>query len=137
MHGYRVGAIQGDGGTQATYHARCSGRPFVIFWRQNSGELPYFGPLTKLPDSLIRRELIFSREPDKPKEYVQDRIRKCADHVAALLTSDQTYIYVCGLKGMEQGVEDAFAAVCSEHGLDWVRIRSTMRAEGRLHLETY
>lgn len=113
------------------------GELILFFGARTPGELPYFGPLTKLPDSLIRRELVFSREPGKPKEYVQDRIRKCADRVAALLTKDQTYIYICGLKGMEQGVEDAFAAVCSEHGLDWAQIRSTMRAEGRLHIETY
>jgi benzoyl-CoA 2,3-dioxygenase component A len=114
-----------------------AGELLLFFGARTPGELPYFGPLTKLPDSLIRRELVFSRQPDKPKEYVQDRIRKCADRVAALLASDQTCIYVCGLKGMEQGVEDAFAAVCSEHGLDWARIRNEMRNEGRLHIETY
>jgi len=109
----------------------------LFFGARTPGELPYFGPLMKLPDRLIQRELVFSREPGKPKEYVQDRIRACAHPVVTLLASDLTYVYVCGLKGMEQGVEQSLADVCSGNGLDWARLRDTMRGEGRLHIETY
>ncbi len=113
------------------------GKLLLFFGARTPGELPYFGPLMKLPDSLIQRELVFSREPGKPKEYVQDRIHKCSDQVAALLESGQTHIYVCGLKGMEEGVETAFKDVCSGHGLHWRALRNVMRDEGRLHVETY
>jgi len=113
------------------------GKLLLFFGARTPGELPYFGPLMKLPDSLIQRELVFSREPGKPKEYVQDRIHKCSDQVATLLESGQTHIYVCGLKGMEEGVETALKDVCSGHGLDWRALRNVMRDEGRLHVETY
>ena len=113
------------------------GKLLLFFGARTPRELPYFGPLMKLPDSLIQRELVFSREPGKPKEYVQDRIHKCSDQVATLLESGQTHIYVCGLKGMEEGVETALKDVCSGHGLDWRALRNVMRDEGRLHVETY
>jgi benzoyl-CoA 2,3-dioxygenase component A len=113
------------------------GKLLLYFGARTPGELPYFGPLTKLPSSLIQRELVFSREPDKPREYVQDRIRKCTDQVAELLRSDQTHVYICGLKGMEEGVDSAFSDVCSDHQLDWTAIRNVMRDEGRFHVETY
>lgn len=113
------------------------GKLLLFFGARTPGELPYFGPLTKLPDSLIQKELVFSREPGKPREYVQDRILTCADQVAELLRSERTHIYVCGLKGMEEGVESAFFKVCSEHDLDWSALRDAMRDEGRYHVETY
>lgn len=113
------------------------GRLLLFFGARTPGELPYFGPLMKLPDSLIQRELVFSREPGKPKEYVQDRMRHCADDIAGLLRSDQTYIFVCGLKGMEQGVEAALHDICAKHDLDWQGLREAMRDTGRFHIETY
>ena len=51
------------------------------------GELPYFGPLMKLPHALIDVNLAFSGVPGEPKAYVQDRIRTRAEDVAALLRS--------------------------------------------------
>jgi benzoyl-CoA 2,3-dioxygenase component A len=44
---------------------------------------------------------------------------------------------MCGLRGMEAGVEESFAAICREHALDWAAIRARMRDEGRFHVETY
>jgi benzoyl-CoA 2,3-dioxygenase component A len=114
-----------------------SGRLLLFFGARTPGELPYFGPLMKLPDSLIHRELVFSRLPGQAKEYVQDRIRRCSDEVAGLLASGRTHLYVCGLKGMEDGVEAALKEVCAAHDLDWGTLRDVMRVEGRYHVETY
>lgn len=113
------------------------GRLLLFFGARTPGELPYFGPLMKLPDKLIEKELVFSRLPDRPREYVQDRLRRQAETVAALLKSGNTYVFICGLKGMEQGVGEAFEAICSEHGLDWNALLPEMRATGRYHVETY
>ena len=41
------------------------------------------------------------------KRYVQDAMRERAADVAALLADPQTFVYVCGLKGMEAGVLEA------------------------------
>src|SRR5262249_27610046 len=52
------------------------GRLYLFFGARSPKELPYFGPLQKVPKSLLDQELVFSRLPDGPKEYVQDRMRK-------------------------------------------------------------
>lgn len=113
------------------------GKLMLFFGARSPGELPYFGPLTKLPSSLIDVSLAFSRVPDRPKEYVQDKMRERSADLAALLKSRDTFVYVCGLKGMESGCEEAFADICRQHGMDWSEIRASMRQEGRYHVETY
>jgi benzoyl-CoA 2,3-epoxidase subunit A len=46
-------------------------------------------------------------------------------------------IYLCGLKGMESGVDEAFGDVCRQAEIDWAALKSAMRSEGRYHVETY
>lgn len=113
------------------------GKLLLFFGARTPGELPYHGPLKKLPDRLIDKELVFSRLPDSPREYVQDRMRQRADDLAALLEDENTHIYICGLKGMEQGVDEALSDICRHNGLDWSTLRPVMRENGRFHVETY
>jgi benzoyl-CoA oxygenase/reductase BoxA protein len=117
-------------------HAR-AGRLVLFFGARTPEELPYFGPLTSLPASFIQTHLAFSRLKDLPRKYVQDFMRERREVVAELLTSPHLHIYVCGLKGMEDGVMEALESVAGEHGLDWESVWSALKAEGRLHLETY
>lgn len=114
-----------------------SGKLMLFFGARTPDELPYFGPLNKLPDRLIQRELAFSRVPDQPKEYVQDRMKGCSDAVAELLKDENTYLFICGLKGMETGVEEALIDIAKEHQLDWPSLRESMLSNGRYHVETY
>lgn len=113
------------------------GRLLLFFGARTPSELPYFGPLMKLPDRLIEKELAFSRLSDQPKQYVQDRLRAKGDSVASLLEDDNTYVFICGLKGMEDGVSQAFEEICASHGLSWGELLASMRASGRYHVETY
>jgi benzoyl-CoA 2,3-dioxygenase component A len=109
----------------------------LFFGARTPGELPYFGPLTRLPKEFIDINLAFSRVPDQARQYVQDLIRARADDVARLLRNDNTYVYLCGLKGMEQGVDAAFSDACSSHGLDWKTLQAELLQQGRYHVETY
>ncbi len=113
------------------------GKLHLYFGARRPEELPYFGPLKKVPKSLLVQDLVFSRIPGEPKEYVQDRMRKRADALAGLLAKDKTHIFVCGLKGMEAGVDEAFADICRNVGLDWQQLKPRLRDEGRYHVETY
>jgi benzoyl-CoA 2,3-dioxygenase component A len=113
------------------------GALMLFFGARSPGELPYFGPLMKLPKEFIDINLGFSRVPDRPKQYVQDLIRVRANDLARLLKDENTYIYICGLKGMEDGVNDAFKVACEQHGMKWEELRPRLRAEGRYHVETY
>ncbi len=113
------------------------GRMMLYFGARRPEELPYFGPLQKVPDGLLRKHFAYSRVPGEPKTYVQDRMRATAGEVVAFLNNDKTHVYLCGLKGMESGVDEAFADICRGAGLDWPALRATMRAAGRYHVETY
>ena len=90
-----------------------------------------------MPDALLQKFFCYSRVPGAPKTYVQDRIREQSGAIAELVGSASTHIYICGLKGMEQGVDAALDDVCRGAGLAWRELRDTMRAAGRYHVETY
>ncbi len=113
------------------------GELLLFFGARRPGELPYFGPLLKLPKSLIQVELAFSRLADQPKEYVQDRMRQKAGDVARFLGDGDAFIYLCGHKMMEAGVLQALDEICRARGLDWRQLEAQLRAQGRFHVETY
>ncbi len=114
-----------------------AGKLVMFFGARTPQELPYFGPLQKVPRSLLESHLVFSRVAGADKQYVQDRIRTEAAHMSTLLADTNTHIYICGLKDMEAGVEEALADVCRKHGMDWATLKPMMRVGGRYHVETY
>ena len=114
-----------------------SGGMVMFFGARTPDSLPYFGPLKKVPGSLLRQHLVFSRLDGKPKEYVQDRMRVERDEVAEMLGDDRTHIYICGLKEMEEGVDRAFTDIAEAMGQSWISLRDRMREGGRYHVETY
>ena len=113
------------------------GKLLLFFGARTQQELPYFGPLQNLPRDFIDTNFAFSRAPDGPKRYVQDVMRERAADLAPLLADDNTFIYVCGLKSMEEGVVLAMRDVVREAGQDWDALAARLKSRGRLHLETY
>ncbi|CUH82080.1 benzoyl-CoA 2,3-epoxidase subunit BoxA [Tropicibacter naphthalenivorans] len=112
-----------------------SGGMTMFFGARTEKSLPYFGPLKKVPTSLLDQHLVYSREGTK--QYVQDVMREEEDKVAELLNDPKTHIYICGLRGMEEGVELAFTNIAESIGQQWTALRDAMREEGRYHVETY
>ena len=90
-----------------------------------------------MPEKLLGKHFCYSRVPGQPRVYVQDRIRTEAAQVAALLGDSRTHVYICGLKGMESGVDEAFADTCRGASIDWAALKAAMRESGRYHVETY
>jgi benzoyl-CoA 2,3-dioxygenase component A len=113
------------------------GKLMLFFGARREAELPYFGPLMKLPKDFIDINFAFSRVPGQTKKYVQDRIRERSGDVVRLLRDENCFVFICGLKGMEKGVDDAFRAACASQGSDWDELLPTLRAQGRYHVETY
>jgi benzoyl-CoA 2,3-epoxidase subunit A len=113
------------------------GKLMLFFGARTQEELPYFGPLQNLPSNFIDINFAFSRNPNQPKRYVQDVMRERASDLAKLIPLNNTYIYVCGLKDMEHGVMDALKDIISQANLSWESVASSLKLEGRLHLETY
>jgi benzoyl-CoA 2,3-dioxygenase component A len=123
--------------TMRRQRAGASGDMVLFFGARTPDSLPYFGPLAKVPDRLLRKHLVFSRIPGQAKEYVQDRMMAEQEAIADLLQDPATHIYVCGLRGMEEGVEKSLLNIAESAGLPWESTRDVMRAEGRYHVETY
>ena len=114
-----------------------SGGLTLVFGARTPDSLPYFGPLKKVPETILRKHLAFSRVQGEPKHYVQDKLRDSADEVADILRNPNAYIYICGLRAMEEGVEEALSDISRGVGMDWDEVRNAMRQEGRYHVETY
>jgi len=113
------------------------GQLVLFFGARTQQELPYFGPLQKLPKDFIDIHFAYSRTPGQPKRYVQDAMREAGPQLAALLQDPQTHFYVCGLKAMEEGVLQALQDIAVGAGMDWASVAATLKQEGRLQLETY
>ncbi|MBL4768691.1 MAG: benzoyl-CoA 2,3-epoxidase subunit BoxA [Rhodobacteraceae bacterium] len=109
----------------------------LVFGARRPEELPYFGPLNKVPESFLKKVFAFSRQDGEAKQYVQDKLRLEAEQVATLLQNPKGHIYICGLKVMEQGVEEALSDIARGVGLNWTELRNAMRQDGRYHVETY
>jgi benzoyl-CoA oxygenase/reductase BoxA protein len=113
------------------------GKLMLFFGARSQAELPYFGPLMNLPKDFIDINFAFSRTPGEPRRYVQDAMRERAVELGELLEDSNTFIFVCGLRGMEDGVIDALRQAAVGRGLDWDSLHARLKSEGRLHLETY
>jgi benzoyl-CoA 2,3-dioxygenase component A len=113
------------------------GQLLLFFGARTQQELPYFGPLQKLPKDFIDIHFAYSRTPGQPKRYVQDAMRDASAELATLLQYPQTHFYVCGLKAMEEGVLQALQDIALGAGLDWSTVEASLKQEGRLQLETY
>jgi benzoyl-CoA 2,3-dioxygenase component A len=113
------------------------GTLMLFFGARAPAELPYFGPLLKLDKDFIDINFAFSRVAGEPKQYVQDRIRARGADVVRLIHDANAHIYICGLKGMEQGVDEAFRDAFRGEGADWDALLPELRAQGRYHVETY
>ena len=113
------------------------GRLTLVFGARTPSDLPYFGPLAKIPDQFLKKEFAFSRLAGQPKMYVQDKLRGMSAEVSDLLQDPAGHIYICGKRAMEQGVEEALADIARGAGLDWQSVKGEMREAGRYHVETY
>jgi benzoyl-CoA 2,3-dioxygenase component A len=113
------------------------GKLMLFFGARTPHELPYFGPLMKLPAEFIDIHLAFSRHEHGPRSHVQDKMREQLAALAELLRDNATHIFVCGVKGMEEGVLQVLAEAAALAGLPWPALHDTLRTDGRLQIETY
>ncbi len=97
------------------------------------------GYKAKYPDNLRYTKAI-SREQKNTKGgrmYIQDRVLEHAEEIFTLIENPKTHIYLCGLKGMEPGIDEAMAKAATSKGLDWSELRPQLKKAGRWHVETY
>ena len=95
--------------------------------------------LDNYPDNFKYTKAI-SREQQNTKGgrmYIQDRVLESANELFNMIEDEKTHIYLCGLKGMEPGIDEAMTKAAEEKGLNWSELRPQLKKAGRWHVETY
>lgn len=93
----------------------------------------------QFPDN-FRYTKAISREQQNSKGgrmYIQDRVLEHADEIFAMIEDPKTHVYMCGLRGMEPGIDEAMTAAAAAKGLDWSELRPQLKKAERWHVETY
>ncbi len=93
----------------------------------------------KFPDN-FRLTYAISREQKNAeggKMYIQDRIKENADELWQLLQKPNTHTYLCGLKGMEGGIDAGMTVAAGKFGVEWSTYQKQLRKAERWHVETY
>ena len=94
---------------------------------------------SEFPDN-FRYTKAISREQKNTKGgrmYIQDRVLEHADEIFAMIEDSKTHVYICGLKGMEPGIDEAMTSAAAAKGLDWAELRPQLKKADRWHVETY
>jgi ferredoxin--NADP+ reductase len=94
---------------------------------------------SEFPDN-FRYTKAISREQENAKGgrmYIQDRVLEHADEIFAMIENPKTHVYMCGLKGMEPGIDEAMTTAAAAKGLNWAELRPQLKKAERWHVETY
>jgi ferredoxin--NADP+ reductase len=81
-----------------------------------------------------------SREQQNAKGgrmYIQDRVSENAEEIFSWIENPKTHVYMCGLRGMEPGIDEAMTAAAAAKGLEWHELRPQLKKAERWHVETY
>jgi ferredoxin--NADP+ reductase len=128
---------------QANPDYEFKGKAWLIFGVPYTANILYKEELEELqnkyPDNFeltyaISRE---QKNAEGGKMYIQHRVAENAAKLWELMQKPNTHTYMCGLKGMEDGIDEALSAEAGKHGIDWVEFRKQMKKEHRWHVETY
>uniref|UniRef100_A0A1J3HFS2 Ferredoxin--NADP reductase, chloroplastic n=1 Tax=Noccaea caerulescens TaxID=107243 RepID=A0A1J3HFS2_NOCCA len=93
----------------------------------------------KAPEN-FRVDYAISREQanDKgEKMYIQTRMAEYAPELWELLKKDNTFVYMCGLKGMEKGIDDIMVSLAAKDGIDWFDYKKQLKKAEQWNVEVY
>jgi len=77
------------------------------------------------------------KRPDGSSMYVQHRVMEYIEDVWPMVKDPKTHVYMCGLKGMATGLQEAFGPSAEKEGLDVKEYIKAMKKEDRYHVEVY
>jgi ferredoxin--NADP+ reductase len=69
--------------------------------------------------------------------YIQDRVSENAEEIFTWIENPKTHVYMCGLRGMEPGIDEAMTAAAAAKNLNWSELRPQLKKAERWHVETY
>ncbi|MEO1387326.1 MAG: ferredoxin-NADP reductase [Cyanobacteria bacterium J06634_6] len=120
-----------------------NGKAWLIFGIPKTENILYKDELEeieeKYPDNFeltyaISRE---QKNSEGGRMYIQHRVAENAERLWEMVQQDNTYVYICGLKGMEDGIDEAMATEASKAGVEWSEYRRTLKKAHRWNVETY
>jgi ferredoxin--NADP+ reductase len=117
-----------------------TGAVYLFFGVRTAAECLYRDEFDSYLDQpRYHRFYAFSREQktaDGRRLYVQHRMAEEVGALQDLLAQDQTILYICGLKGMEDGIEAVVERGAQSAGVSAMSFHA-LRAAGRIRMETY
>jgi ferredoxin--NADP+ reductase len=132
-----------DGERAANPDYQYNGFSWLIFGVPTSPNILYKEELEeiqqKYPEN-FRLTYAISREQKNPqggRMYIQDRVAEHADELWKLIKEEKTHTYICGLRGMEEGIDAALSAAAAKEGVTWSDYQKDLKKAGRWHVETY
>uniref|UniRef100_A0A0D3FL05 Ferredoxin--NADP reductase, chloroplastic n=1 Tax=Oryza barthii TaxID=65489 RepID=A0A0D3FL05_9ORYZ len=93
----------------------------------------------KAPEN-FRVDYAVSREQTNAqgeKMYIQTRMAEYKEELWELLKKDNTYVYMCGLKGMEKGIDDIMVSLAAKDGIDWADYKKQLKKGEQWNVEVY
>ena len=94
---------------------------------------------SKYPDN-FRLTYAISREQknkDGGRMYIQHRCEEYGEELWKMVKDENTYVYICGLKGMEDGIDAALSAAAAKEGVEWSDYQKQLKKAHRWNVETY
>ena len=67
------------------------------------------------------------KNKDGGKMYIQHRIQENAEELWKLIKKPNAHTYICGLKGMEDGIDEGMSAVTGQFDVDWSEYRKELK----------
>ena len=120
-----------------------NGLAWLVFGVATTPNLLYKEELEQLqqefPDN-FRLTYAISREQKNSeggKMYIQHRVAEHADELWNLIQQENTHTYICGLKGMEDGIDAALTEAAQKQEVVWSDYQRQIKKQGRWHVETY
>ena len=94
---------------------------------------------SQFPDN-FRYTKAISREQQNAnggRMYIQDRVTENAEEIFSWIENPSTHVYMCGLRGMEPGIDEAMTSAAAAKNLVWSELRPQLKKAERWHVETY
>lgn len=119
------------------------GFAWLIFGIPTTANILYKEELEALqkqyPDNFRLTYAISREQTNKEggRMYIQHRVAEHSEELWKLMKQPNTHTYICGLRGMEPGIEEALGAESTKEGIEWKEYMRQMKKEERWHVETY
>ncbi|MDJ0508562.1 MAG: phycobilisome linker polypeptide [Crocosphaera sp.] len=119
------------------------GKAWLIFGVPYTANILYKDKLeeiqTNYPDNFeltyaISRE---QKNSEGGRMYIQHRVAEQAEKLWTMLQDPKTHLYMCGLKGMEGGIEEGLSPFAAQQGVEWSDFVKGLKKQHRWHVEVY